>query len=165
MFFAKGLRMSGFRVDELRRLSWDTDQLLSIDQTHEVTLVKMFAEGHKSRRDTYQPITKEFWDLIDRRGISRRGLVFPLHGQRGLLTNNSVVRVISKICKRAGIVTGQDGKTATSHDIGRRMFLTHIAATEGLSTAQQWARHADPRTTASYYVSHDAVKLAKQAGW
>lgn len=163
--FCKGLRYSGFRIDELRRLSWNEGDPLSIDQSHELPLIRMFAEGHKSRRDVFQPMTPEFWKLISKPGRSRSGLVFPMQGQRGPFQSNWIGEVIAQVGKRAGIITGEKGKTATSHDIGRRMFITHVAKTQGLSSAQKWARHSDPSTTANYYVVHDAIALAKESGW
>lgn len=164
--FLRGLWHSSLRVDELRRLSWDADEELSINTDGKYPMIRMFAEGHKSRRDCYQPITPEFWALINRPGVARRGPVFPLPGKKGQLTIKRVVRIISDIGRRAGVITDPaTGKTATSHDIGRRAALTRLSHTLTLTQTQQWARHSDPRTTTEYYVRDEAEALAEAVGW
>jgi integrase len=164
--FIKGLPMSSLRIDELRRLSWDEGAELSIDQTGRYPVIKMLAEGHKAGEDCYQPITPEFWALISRPGRLRTGHVFPLAGRGQQMTRKAVIRVVSAIGAKAGVITEPTtGKTATSHDIGRRAALTKLSETLSMSQTQQMARHADPRTTSQYYLRHDAEKLAEAIGW
>jgi integrase len=165
--FLRGLWLSSLRVDELRRLSWDAGADLSIDAAGKYPMIRMLAEGHKSRKDCYQPITPEFWALISKPGVQRTGYVFPLPGVNGQqMTRKAVIRVVSAIGKKAGVVTNTGTKkTATSHDIGRRAVLTRLAATMTLSQTQQFARHSDPRTTSEFYIRHEAESLAEAAGW
>lgn len=167
VFFLRGLRLSSLRVDELRRLTWDESGSLTVDTTGRYPMLRMLAEGHKSRRDCLQPITPEFWALIDRRGVSRSGPVFPLPCRKGdQMTRNRVIRVIGEIGRKAGVVTNTaTGKTATSHDIGRRAFLTAMASKLTTSQTQQFARHSDPSTTTQFYVRHEAEALAEAVGW
>ena len=165
--FLKGLWESSLRVDELRRLTWDEGDDLSIDSSGKYPMIRMLAEGHKSGRDCFQPITPEFWALISKPGVVRRGNVFPLPGRKGQqMTRKRVIRVVSAIGKRAKVITGiTTAKTATSHDIGRRAALTRLAGKMKLSQVQQWARHSDPRTTSEFYIRDEANALAEAVGW
>ena len=165
--FLRGLWHSSLRVDELRRLSWDSRSELSIDESGQYPMIRMFAEGHKSGRDCFQPITPEFWELISKTGRSRSGYVFPLPARKGdQMTAKRVIRVISDIGKAAGVITDPTtGKTATSHDIGRRAALTRLSKVLTMSQTQQWARHSDPRTTSQFYLRDEANALAEAAGW
>lgn len=164
--FLWGLWHSSLRVDELRRLSWDAGADLSIDQSGKYPMIRMYAEGHKSRTDCFQPITPEFWALIDRPGVVRRGPVFPLPGRRGQMTRKAVIRAVSALGRAAGVVTDvATGKMATSHDIGRRACITRLSTKLSMAQTQQFARHADPRTTSQFYLKHEAEALAVAVGW
>jgi integrase len=164
--FLRGLYHSTLRVDELRRLSWGGGSDLTIDQTGKYPMIRMLAEGHKSGTDCFQPITPEFWKILTQRGASQTGFAFPLKGRRGQMSRKAVIRVVSAIGKKAGVITDIDTKkTATSHDIGRRASLTRLAGTLSTSQTQQFARHSDPRTTSQYYIRHDAETLAEAVGW
>ncbi|TWT33844.1 Tyrosine recombinase XerC [Posidoniimonas corsicana] len=161
--FLQGLWHSGLRVDELRRLSWEPAAELSIDTSHEFPLIRMLASGHKSRRDEFQPVTREFWNLIATAPPNRRGYVFPLPGRKGQMRPSNVVRVVSEIGKAAGVITDPvKGKTATSHDIGRRAFLTRMDQLLTIPELQKWARHASPDTTMGYYHHRTAVELGRK---
>jgi integrase len=164
--FLRGLSHATLRVDELRRLSWDASADLSIDTSGKYPMIRMLAEGHKSRSDCFQPITPEFWVVLTQRGYSRTGYAFPLRGRNQQMTRKRVIKVISEIGKKAGVVTEPTTKkTATSHDIGRRAGLTRLAETLSTSQTQQFARHSDPRTTTQYYIRHEAESLAEAVGW
>lgn len=161
--FLQGLWHSGLRVDELRRLSWDTSAELSIDTSHDIPLIRMLASGHKSRRDEFQPITPEFWSLIEIPPPSRSGYVFKLPGRKGQMTACNTIRVVSEIGKAAGVITDANkSKTATSHDIGRRAFLTRMDSLLSIPELQKWARHASPDTTMGYYHHRTAVELGRK---
>jgi hypothetical protein len=166
-FFLHGLRTSSLRVDELNRLSWDPWEHLSIVLNEGIPYIRMLAEGHKSRRDVFLPVKPEFWKLIDRRGVSRSGRVFPLKGRGGRqMSTSRVIHVIGDIGKRAGVIVDpRTNKTATSHCIGRKAFFTELSKTMSMSETQQMARHSDPRTTSQFYILHEAKKLAHRLGW
>lgn len=164
--FLRGLSLSSLRIDELRRLTWDDTDDLSIDTTGSIPVIRMLAEGHKSGTDCFQPITPAFWSLITEGNRPRVGYVFPLPGKTGQMTRKRVIRTISKIGKQSKVVTNSaTNKTATSHDIGRRSFLTALSTQLSMSQTQAWARHSDPRTTSQYYIRHEAEALARAAGW
>lgn len=165
--FLLGLWHSGLRVDELRRLSWDASSDLYLSTECGVPLIRMFAEGHKSRRDCYQPVTLEFWALAAVPPDRRHGPVFPLPGRSGQqMTSKRVVRTISAIGAASKVVTdARTGKLASSHDIGRRAFLTRLDSQLSIAELQKWARHASPDTTMSYYHHRSAIELAHKVGW
>lgn len=166
--FIHGLAMSSLRIDELRRLSWDPSAELSIETSGKYPMIRMYAEGHKAREDCFQPITPDFWALITRPGRLQTGYVFPLKGVRGKqMTRKAAIRVVSEIGAAAGVITDTTTrKTATSHDIGRRAMLTRLAGSSmSMSQVQQFARHADPKTTSDFYIRHEAEKLAEAVGW
>lgn len=157
--FLKGLYHSSLRVDELRRLSWDKDAELCLNDDFEIPLIRMLASGQKSRRDSLQPITPEFWELV--KDDVRLGPVFPLGDPQ--LSQKRTIRTIALIGRESGIVTDPvTGKTATSHDIGRRAFLTRYDGILSTSELQKWARHASPETTMQFYHHRSAVELAKK---
>lgn len=165
--FLRGLWHSLLRIDELRRLSWDPNEQLHIDESGKYPMIFMQAEGHKGRRDCYQPITPELWELIGKPGRQRTGYVFPLTGRRGQqMTRKAIIRIVSAVGKKARVVTDTiSGKTATSHDIGRRAGLTRLSRKLPLSQVQQLARHIDPNTTSQFYIRDDAETLAEATGW
>jgi integrase len=164
--FLRGLYLSSLRVDELRRLRWDASGDLCIDTSGKIPFIRILAEGQKNRSDGYQPMTPDFWALISKVGRPRTGYVFPLPGRGEQMTRKRVIRTISLIGKKAGVVTDSNsGKTATSHDIGRRACITRLAEKLSMSQTQAWARHSDPRTTSQFYIRHEAESLARAAGW
>lgn len=161
--FLRGLWESGLRVDELRRLSWDpgADLCLLPAGSHKYPLIRMLASGQKSRRDEWQPVTPGFWALV--RNDPRAGWVFPLPNRNatGQISAKRAVRIVSEIGRASGVVTNpQTGQTATSHDIGRRAFLSRMDGVLSLPELQKWARHASPETTMTYYHSRSAEQLA-----
>jgi integrase len=158
--FLNGLYHSSLRADELRRLSWDADAELSVITTFDYPLIRMLAPGHKARRDEYQPVTPDFWQLIA--GDVRYGYVFPLK-DKGQLSQKRTIRTISDIGEASGVVTDETtGKTATSHDIGRRAFLSRMDSDLSTAELQKWARHASPQTTMQFYHHKSAIELAKK---
>lgn len=163
--FISGLWLSGLRISELNRLSWDARATVHLE-LGDLPLIA-FLGGQKNRRDNYLPAPPEFWQLVTRRGRSRTGLVFPIVTQRTRkqMTTLTIGRRIADIGRAAGvIVNDQTGKSATAHDL-RRAYLTRVAAKATMSQTQAIARHADPKTTSEYYVRHEAEQLAKSLGW
>lgn len=163
--FIQGLWHSGLRVDELRRLSWDLSAELAIDTTHEIPLIRMQAGGHKARRDEYQPITPDFWKLIELPPPDRQGYVFQFSCARKSkqITRKSCIRIVSSIGSKAGVITDTaTGKKATSHDIGRRAFLTRMDKLLSIAELQKWARHKSPQTTMAFYHHRTAIELGRK---
>ena len=156
--FLRGLWHSGLRVDELRRLSWEPNAEVQLTEEFALPLIRFRVQ--KNRQETLQPITKEFWSLCE--GSLRRGWVFPLKGDEQLSVKRTV-RILSAIGKASGVIADPaTGRTASSHDFGRRAFLTRLDGSLTLLELQRWARHASPQTTAAYYHHVDAVDLARR---
>ncbi|MEM9351791.1 MAG: tyrosine-type recombinase/integrase [Planctomycetota bacterium] len=162
--FLWGLWESGFRVSELLRLSWDPEGLLYVDTQHPIPLVRIYAEGHKRRNDQFQPITPEFWRLIETSPESRRGFVFSLPNRSGAqMSGKRVIRVIGDVGRAARVVTDHEtGKHATSHDIGRRPFTRRLMRVLSQAEAAEWMRHQSPETTMAYYHQVKAEDLAER---
>ena len=157
--FLKGLWLSGLRVDELRRLSWEPSAKLCVVTHTEYPLVRILLGGQKAKREEFAPITKAFWDLISEG--EGTGYVLPLRGRKGQMIRSHVIRVIAEIGRRAGVVTdATKGKTATSHDIGKRAYITRMDGTLTGPELQKAARHASIETTMSYYHHKTAIELA-----
>ena len=81
------------------------------------------------------------------------GLVFPIPtGTGGNMSSKRIIRYISAIGAKAGVVTNPErGKTATSHDIGRRGFLPKIDSKLTMPEAHKAMGHAKFQTTVDYY--------------
>jgi len=159
--FMRGLYMSGFRLDELRVLSWDTTRPLALDTTGTLPVVRICRESQKGRRITIQPITPEFWTLCcEMPAEGRTGWVFPLRGSGGQMNVKTIGRIISRIGRRAGVlVDPETGKCATAHDL-RRSFCCNMDGRLTLAELQKWMRHRDIGTTMRYYHQKDAEQLA-----
>ena len=163
--FLTGLWESGLRVGELLSLTWEPDGLITVDTSQSIPMLMIKAEGQqKKHADQFQPITPEFWNLINVPVEQRRGPVFSLPGKNGQMTVGRVIRTISRIGEEAGIITqASDGKFATSHDIGRRPFTVRLGR-KGLSQMElaEWMRHRSPQTTMQYYHAVKAEELASR---
>lgn len=158
--FLKGLWHSGFRVDELRRLSWDqTEPFCVVSDGFKYPLIRILYQGQKARREEYAVIPRPLWRLIDT--PNKTGNVFPLAGRNGQMSRKRVIRIIGGIGKASGVVTDQaKQKTATSHDIGKRAWLTRMDGELTAPELQKVARHASLETTMSYYHHKEAETLA-----
>lgn len=159
--FIAGLWCTGFRPSELYQLSWEPSASISVDDSGPYPMFRITQESEKAHRDRIHPIDPEFWVLI--RDRQRTGYVFPLrsphHGER--LTLKTVLKIVSRIGRRSGIVTNPvTGKHATSTDVGRRAWASRHSGQMTPQEMQAWMRHADIRTTMRYYVHHDATALA-----
>lgn len=79
------------------------------------------------------------------------------------MTRKRVIHVVGEIGKKSGVITGETKqKTATSHDIGKRAWLTRMDGKLTGPELQKAARHASIETTMSYYHHKDAEKPAKK---
>jgi integrase len=163
--FMRGLWHSSLRIDELNRLGWHRRCELHVDLSGKLPLI-VFLGAQKNQSDTYLPAPPEFWDLVNRPGISRQGHVFPMPSRYGeQMTTSNLGRRIADIGKAANVVVDpRSGKCASAHDL-RAACLTRIAAKATMSHTQALARHSDPKTTSQFYVRHRAEELAAAMGW
>jgi integrase len=162
--FLRGLWHSGFRLEELLRLSWSPRAAWTFDTSGKIPCIRIRG-AQKSQKDQLQPITPEFWQLCcETPPDEQKGPVFPLPGPNGQLSKKRAGKIISRIGKEARVVTDPaTGKCATSHDIGRRAFTTRMEGTLSLAELQKWMRHASIDTTLTYYHHADAEALARKA--
>jgi integrase len=162
--YLHGLWLSGLRLEESLRLSWDRDADFRVDLSGRYPRFKIFAEAEKGHRDRSLPLTPDFaaW-LLETAESERHGLVFPLGDAPGTQRSSGRVgRVVSEIGERAGVIVNKDqGKFASAHDL-RRSFGTRWASKVKPATLQLLMRHATINTTLAYYVDQDADDVARE---
>lgn len=162
-----GLYWSGLRVGEALRLSWELSQPIALvppGDDRPYPLIRFAGGSQKSGREQWLPVLPEFWSLVTSDSpVPGTGWVFPVPGagSQQQMTIKRVVRTISAIGAESGVVVDPiSGRTASSHDLGRRAFLTRLSERVSLPELKQWARHASIDTTLSYYAHHTARDLA-----
>ncbi len=160
--YLTGLWLSGLRLAESLILSWDEGQSFAVDLTGKHPQFRIMAEGQKSWRDEFLPMTPDFAEwLLGTPESQRRGRVFQMTGKTGRAVNaDAVGRLVSAIGEIAGVVTDKAaGKHATAHDL-RRSFGTRWSKRVKPATLQRLMRHADIKTTMDFYVQQDADDIA-----
>lgn len=159
----RGLALINLRITELLNLSWDLHAAVHLEQVQGYPMIRLAPRGHKSRKPRVQVVQPEFWDVCcETPPDGREGLVFPVpNGRGGNMTRKRVVRTIAKIGERAGVITNPDtGKTATSHDIGKRTFVRQLDAKLTPIEIHKTMGHAKFDTTMQFYATQDAVDIA-----
>lgn len=160
--FLKGLWESGFRVGELRRLSWDPEASITFDVSGQFPTVAFAAGSHKAGRVHIQVITPEFWQLCCQTPEEdRTGPVFLIDNGKGQqLSLKRICRRISDIGRKALVVTNPEtGKFASAHDF-RRAFARRIKTKVPREEVKKWTRHQQDQTLDTYYLQLDAQELA-----
>jgi integrase len=168
--YLTGLWLSGLRLEESHRLSWDEEAPFHADLTGRRPALRIYAEAQKSGRDEVLPMTPDFAELLLQTPEGERvGPVFNLldqrHGRR--LEPHRVGEIVVKIGKRAGVVVNKaDGKYASAHDL-RRAFGTRWAKRVMPAVLRRLMRHSSIQTTMAYYVDLDSAEVADElwAGW
>lgn len=155
--YLTGLWLSGLRLGESLKLSWDDDDDFSVDLYGRRPRFKIQLEGQKARRDELLPMTPDFaiW-LLETPPETRYGRVFTPGGYQ----QDKVMRVVSAIGTKAAVRVGGK-KHATAHDL-RRSFGTSWSLKVRPPVLQKLMRHADIKTTMEYYVSHEADDIADE---
>ena len=154
-----GLWLSGLRIGEAVRLSWDPDAGFMVDLGGRRPRFRIYSEAQKARRDETLPMTPDFaeWLLSTFPEGEREGLVFKMGVKR-----NEAGSIVSAIGKKAGVVTNKaTNKRGSAHDL-RRAFGTRWARKVMPATLQRLMRHADIGTTMKYYVGIDADDMADE---
>ncbi|NLS97443.1 MAG: tyrosine-type recombinase/integrase [Planctomycetaceae bacterium] len=160
--FLRGLWESGFRIGELRRISWDRDAEITFDLSNTYPVVTFAAGSHKARRVHVQVVTPEFWQLCcETPETDRHGLVFFLDNGKGeQISLKRICRRISDIGREARVITNAEtGKWASAHDF-RRAFARRIKAKVPREEVKKWTRHQQDQTLDTYYLQLDAQELA-----
>jgi integrase len=162
-----GLWLSGLRLGEAMRLSWDQDAPFAVDLTGRFPAFRIEARAQKGRHDERLPMTPDFatW-LLQTPEADRHGPVFALPSLRDG-TPQSTVKVgctISAIGESARVVVAKDPdsgkvKYASAHDL-RRSFGTRWAKRVMPAVLQRLMRHRSINTTMKYYVGIEADDVA-----
>jgi integrase len=153
--YLRGLNLSGLRLAESLRLSWDQAEPFCVQQQHGEWSYRIYADAQKNRKSQVLPITPDFAELLAATRVADcHGPVFPLIGKSGDLIRgqNTVSRVLEAIADAAHC-------TVRAHDF-RRSFGTRWATRVLPAVLQQLMRHAQISTTMKYYVHLQAEDLS-----
>jgi integrase len=151
----RGLLLSGLRISELVKLSWDQPPVqLDLDGARHPRIL-LGIEGHKGRRNEILPVTPDFAEFIGQTPASeRKGSVFGV--------NSKAERVVSAIGKASRIVVNSvDGKCVSAHDL-RRSFATYWSYRVRPLILQRLMRHRNIETTLAFYVAQDADDIGDE---
>lgn len=161
-FLLRGLYLTGLRIGEAMRLSWEPDGGLYLDLTGKRPCLRIDGTSQKSGKDDVVPLMPDAAALFEAVPQQRRcGYVFKVGiGISGQLPSQHACQVISRIGKAARIVTNSGvGKYASAHDL-RRAFGTRWAKQLMPAVLKRLMRHGEISTTMAYYVDLDADELA-----
>lgn len=160
--FLTGLWLSGLRLSEAIRLTWDASDF-AVDLSGQYPRFRIRAAGQKRRKDQLLSITPDFaaWLLKTTPDTYRTGRVFKLLKPGGKLITSpkAISRTISDIGESAGIITDPEtNQHATAHDL-RRSFGQRWAKVLRPVELRQLMRHKSISTTLKYYVAEDVEDL------
>lgn len=145
--FIHGLHLSGLRLSEALRLSWNWSADFSVVMSGKRPVFRVLADGEKGHQDRLLPMAPEFAAMLSRVPESdRSGRVFEMPFQARWVSRN-----ISAIGRHAGVVV-EGTRTATAHDL-RRAFGTRWAQKLVPAQLQVLMRHRSIQTTMDYYVN------------
>ncbi len=154
--YLRALDLSGLRLDESIRLSWDPTEAFIVEQSADGEWsYRIYSEAQKSRRDQVLPVAPEFAELLESTPLeARHGPVFVLRGKSGerLLGQNTIARTIAAIAEKANC-------KVTAHDF-RRAFGSRWALRVLPPILQKLMRHRSVSTTMKYYVHLDVADLS-----
>lgn len=156
--FLELLWLSGLRVSEAERFSWDEPPILLQLDAKPYPQILFYEEGHKAGRDLAVPIPPDLAEWLQQSPRKKRhGRVAPLTGLAGELHNRvDISKAIAAIGRAAGIDVG--GKPASAHDL-RRAFGTRWALLVPPVVLQRLMRHSTIETTLKYYVNIDSSQI------
>ena len=159
-----GLWLSGLRLSESLSLTWDDfsrPAIANIDGRR--PMVEIPAEFDKSKISRKLPLTPDFVEFLRKTTKSdREGYVFnpiSISGQP-LRSSDRVGRIISKIGEHSKVLVGAKGHP-TAHDF-RRSFASRWALRVTPTVLKELMRHADIKTTLTYYVGESAERTANE---
>ena len=167
-FFLRGLWLSGFRLGEALRLSWDDVATLHVDTDGRRPVVRIPEGCQKSGKAETWACPPDFAALLaEVPERDRRGRVFKVETVGSVRpTEWIVMRTLARIGQAAGVVVSRstDGKVkyASAHDL-RRSFCTRWARMVMPQVLTRMARHHSIQTTMAYYVTQSAEDTADAA--
>ncbi len=164
----EGLWWSGLRLGEALELTWNCQDKLCIDLSASRPMFRIPAELEKAHKDRLLPIAPEFAELLLHTPLDKRtGYVFnpkPERDREGRLTIIQVMKLISRIGKKAGVVVNvhpgtRKKKYASAHDF-RRAFGDRWAVRVMPLVLMEMMRHESISTTMQFYVGRSAEATA-----
>lgn len=160
--FMRGLWFSGLRISEAAQLSWESYDPVRVDLTGRRPMIDFSGEGQKNGKDQVIPISPDFMELLQAIPAEKRtGKVFGFE-----YTSLHLSKQIASIGKAAKVVTVSDGDRtvyASAHDF-RRSFGKRWARRIPAHELQLVMRHADIKTTMTFYVQREA-ESASDSMW
>jgi len=148
--YLTGLWLSGLRLDESIRLSWDRGDF-RVDLAADIPHYRITRQ--KSKRDELLPITPDFAALLETFEF-RTGRVFRLP-----CGTDQAGKIVRAIGTAAMIIVNDDGKHVSAHDL-RRAFATRWSQKVTPTALRQLMRHRSIETTMKHYVHLDLATLA-----
>lgn len=139
---------TGGRYDEIVRLTWDRVNF----ETGEIVVI---GKGNKERVLPISDVTRAIL-IAYRQTLNGSKMVFPSNDKRGAWDNSAANRILSRLCKKAGI------PKITAHQL-RHFFASYTLEGGGegsLKALQELLGHADIKTT-SIYLHTDRAKIRK----
>lgn len=152
-----GLWLSGLRISEALRLSWD-DGPVRLDFTAKHARIIWQAEGQKARRNEITPITPDFKTFLDGLPV-KSGKVFQVTIDGVAVGRDRIGKMVSEVGQAAAVKIGD--RFASAHDL-RRSFATRWAMLVKPITLRAIMRHADIKTTLQYYVGLDSDSIGDE---
>lgn len=162
----RGLWLSGLRLGEAIKLSWDGNEGLRVSMDGERPMFIISAESEKGFKDRHLPTTPDFAEFLHGVPVEERtGKVFRLDNKAGkpMKCPYAIGRRISAIGKAANLEVKSQGdkvKYASAHDL-RRSFGARWAKVLMPADLKVLMRHEDIQTTMKYYVGQQAESLAE----
>jgi len=158
--FIRGISLCGLRLDEARRLEWDspTGEIV-LDTSKERW--KIIYRVQKNGKEIPLPVMDDFQAFLESLPGDRRGRVFGV-----TVDTDCCSRVISRAGKAAKIVVSthsrRDGKPkyASAHDL-RRTFGARWAELLPEVVLAAIMRHSSIETTRKHYAMMDAERLER----
>lgn len=160
-----GLWLSGLRLGEALRLSWDDPAGLLISNLDgRRPMLEIPAHLDKGRIARTLPLTPDFVRFLRtwRRLSERSGIVFPVRSKHGcrLTSADAVGRLISEAGRKSRVQVGAEHHP-TAHDL-RRSFASRWATRVTPAVLRELMRHASISTTLEFYVGESAERTASE---
>lgn len=158
----RGLWLSGLRIGEACRLSWDWSAAFGVELLPAGGVFRIAGKAQKSKKTETAPMAPDFAAMLAEVPEAERiGPVFSVP-----VCLKEAGRVVSSIGEKAGVIVAredEDGeekiKYASAHDL-RRSFGTRWASRVKPPVLQRLMRHATIQTTMEYYADLDAEEIA-----
>jgi len=156
-----GLWLSGLRLEEALRLSWEPGTF-QLETAH--AYPQFVITEQKSGKLETVPLTPDFGRWILKTPLEQRhGFVFHVPKVRHVHVRrmDTTSKVLSSIGEISGVVVSDSGKFASAHDL-RRSFGLRWASRVMPAELRQLMRHSDISTTMSYYVQVESQAFAEK---